>query len=84
MRATWRVWCPDLDGDEDDARTFAALDAQDAAQEWADWEDRTSAEYLIVGGTDREVHVRGPDGQVTRWLVSGRSEAAYYAREVTR
>jgi len=56
----FRVWCEEEGGTEDDARTFEALDHQQAAEDWAQRDDSDSAEYRIVGERwTAVVHVSG-------------------------
>lgn len=50
------VWRADESRDE--AIRILAVDAAQAAEEWAEWSDMTSAEYRIVGSGDlTEVYV---------------------------
>lgn len=44
------VWREDESRDE--AIRILAVDAAGAVEEWAEWDDRTSAEYAIVGRGD--------------------------------
>lgn len=60
----YEVWCPDLGGGPENARSFDASDSAQAAEKWADWKDGYSADYRIVGGEN----------------VTGRTERAYSAR----
>lgn len=77
------VWCPDLGSRPKDARAFEAHEAYAAAEKWAEWEDAYSADYCIVGGTDRRVCVREHGGEtVQTFMVSGRAEPVYSARPV--
>lgn len=80
----WRVWCPVERGEnEADAKTIFAFDAEAAAEEWAEQDDRYSAEYGIVGGSSVVVHVQAVDSdEVTRWSVSGESVPSYSASEL--
>ena len=66
----------------DEWREIRAIDAETAAEKWAEREDSESAEYSIVGGRETPVvNVRGPDGSVTRWIISGEAVPKYYASE---
>ena len=76
------AWCPDLDEDEDEAIALYAVEAEEAAEEWAERQDADSAEYGIVVGEPATVHVRAPDGTVTVWRVTGESVPSYSAEEV--
>jgi hypothetical protein len=57
MRCHYRVWCPDRGTTKDDGRRILAYDPESAAIKWAVWDDETSADYAIVGGTSVEVVV---------------------------
>jgi len=59
------VWCPEYGGTRDDARTIDAFCASKAAELWAEHEDRTSADYLIVKGNCAVVHVSREDDPTT-------------------
>lgn len=78
------VWCPEHSATIDDARVFEAFDHQAAAEAWAEHEDRTSADYLIVGDKwTPTVHVKaeGDDAADTIvFKVSGYTVAEYTAR----
>ncbi len=76
---TYMVWSEDQGGTEDDARPFVAYSESDAAEEWAQWDDSHSADYLIVRGNDATVKVRGEYG-IHTFVVSGESVARYRAR----
>lgn len=75
------VWCPDIGQEQEDGAKVTARCPQTAAQEWADWQDRRSAEYSIVGGTDVTVTVLDINsGERRDWIVSGESVPIYRAR----
>jgi hypothetical protein len=77
----YRIWCPDLGQEESDAQACTAFDSREAAEEWAEWSDRTSAEYTIAGGTERNVLVRDLDnGEASEWTLTGESVPTYIAR----
>jgi hypothetical protein len=76
------VWRPDDQETEEDARTFHARDAEEAAERWAEEDDQASADYAIVGGSSADLTVRGPDGALTRWTVTGEAVPEYHAREI--
>lgn len=62
---SFKVWCPD-DGDEDDAETRAAIDAETAAVDHAKYRDRESGD----GYSERQtIMVRRPDGALLKFRV---------------
>lgn len=74
------VWDPDGGGEEIDGREFRALDAQAAVTAWAEWDDYTSAEYHIVGGSVATVQVRDlQTNELSKWVVSGEAVISYTA-----
>lgn len=78
----FKVW-RENDEEFDDGRKVRALDAESAAETWADEEDWSSADYLIVSQRDTPVVcVQGPEGTVRRYRVRGESVAVYTAREI--
>ena len=79
----WRVWCPDRGATKEDGRKVFAHSAEAAAVEWAEWDDASSADYTIVGGTPADVVVaEDRDGAPEhRFTVSGESSPVYRARE---
>lgn len=84
-KQTFEVWCPEEDDGEIEShrRKIEAMDAEDAAEQWAEQEDWYSAEYAIVSGRSTPVvAVRAPDGTETRYRVRGEAVPAYYADEV--
>ncbi len=55
----WSLWRPEDAGEtEEDAHTIYAMSPESAVEKWAEWSDRNSADYSIVGGSDTTVHVR--------------------------
>lgn len=77
----YRIWREDER--EDDGDDVLCTNPQDAVGLWAEDSDQQSAEYSIVGGRDVPVvHVRAPDGTVTRWRVRGEAVPHYYATQV--
>lgn len=79
------VWRPDAGETEDDADTFSARSHCDAAERWAEKDDRNSADYTIVGGSSAEVLVRLEGEEVSRWVsVSGETVASYHGREIVK
>ena len=73
----FRVWCPEQD-EESDARSVSALDAESAAERWADENDH-NMDYAILRGSPCEVSVRAPDGTLTRYEMTGESVPQYRA-----
>lgn len=80
---TYIVWRPENGQTEDDGQPFRAMDAAAAVREWAEWDDRTSADYHIVGGTPAEVMVRevGSQDAPRTYIASGEAEPVYYVLE---
>jgi hypothetical protein len=75
------VWCPDDGSTEDDGKTFRANSPSGAAEQWAEWNDRHSADYNIVKGCGAVVHVRSEDGGETSvFTVTGETVPLYSAR----
>ena len=81
---SWRryiVWCPDLGQTQENGAKISAYDPSSAVEEWAEWTDRNSAEYSIVGSADATVEVLYLDsGKQRSWIVSGESVPHYTAR----
>ena len=69
---------------EDDAHEIEALDAEDAAEEYANSSDRRSFEYTYArnGGTVM-VRAKGFDEPWVRFEVSGRTVPVYHATRAT-
>jgi hypothetical protein len=80
-KRTYKVWCPDYGSEEDDYVAVTASDPQTAAEKWAAHRDHSSADYLIVGGQDVEVHVR-VDGDLLKYRVFGEQVAHYRAQMI--
>lgn len=82
---TYVVWCPDLGQEPEDGATIPATDPADAAEGWAEWHDRSSAEYRIASGREEVVIVRDVDTSEQReWIVRGESMPYYTARITAR
>jgi hypothetical protein len=84
-KPTWLVWCPDRGEDVHGARRFAGIDAEHAAERWAQYDDVSSAEYHIVGGGEAVVCVVPSDdpAQVAkRFRITGEAVPQYSACEV--
>lgn len=75
----FECWDP-AEGDDASVRILEAVDAEDAAAEFALWSDYQAAEVSDV----QEVGVRGPDGAVRTFAVEARHEVSYYAVERRR
>ena len=80
----WLVWAPERGETEADARGIEALDAGQAAEDFAEWDDNNSAEYSVARGEEITVHVRGTDlgAEVQRFRVSGEYVPSYMTREL--
>jgi hypothetical protein len=63
---SWLVWSPEDGETEDDGRVFYGMSPDRAVEKWAEWSDRNSADYSIVGGQEATVHVRLAEGQGER------------------
>lgn len=75
------VRCDDNHG-PDEWVQIRAIDAETAAEKWAERDDQ-DGDYLIVGQRSTPiVDVRSPTGEVTRWQVSGEAVPKYYAKSV--
>lgn len=78
MSTIYLVW--PADEDESDARKIEAMDAENAAEEWAREKDWDSADFAIANGSDATVLVRPIDGgEIEAWLVRGWSAPVYSA-----
>ena len=61
--------------------TIPATDPADAAEGWAEWHDRSSAEYRIASGREEIVIVRDAEtGEQREWIVRGEAMPYYTAR----
>ena len=71
----YRVWVPDRDQTEADAREVQATDHFDAVERWAWWDDHSSADFSIIGGEPATVMVRAmmhnPPSPAHKVIVSG-------------
>lgn len=75
------VWCPDLGQRQEDGATIPATDPADAAEGWAEWHDRSSAEYRIASGREEIVIVRDVEtGEQREWIVRGEAMPYYTAQ----
>lgn len=79
----WLVWNTDQGGTEEFASHVYARSAEGAAELWAEQDDSTSADYLIVKGLVVIVNVKkDPDGPIERFTVTGETVPHYYAEPV--
>jgi len=77
----FKVWCPARGERIEDAEDVATFSHSQAAENWADRIDFTSAEFRIVGGSPCIVHVALSDGSdVRRFKVSGEAVREYRAK----
>ena len=81
--SAYLVWCPDRGATREYARCIVSCNPKSAATDWAEWEDASSADYTIVGGTDIEVVVAEDREGSAEWrfTVSGESVPCYRARK---
>lgn len=78
------VWSPEEDQTQDDGERIRALDAQHAAELWADKAGRVSCEFLLLSGETITVCVfNEKTKEITRWQVSGEAIPHYNAREMS-
>lgn len=77
----YTVWCPESGQDATDGVQIAAICREEAAEKWAEQDDRNSSEYAIVDGEDTVVIVQDePSKAQTAWRVSGEAVPSYLAR----
>lgn len=81
---TYLVWCPSRGATKEDGRRILAYCPGYAVERWAEWDDASSADYPIVGGTPLEVLVaeEAMGAVEQRFVVSGESVPQYRAKEV--
>ena len=78
----YAAWCPEQ-STEEDATTVEAHSAESAARAWARHYDEGDTDYDISSGNyEPVVHVRAPDGTLSRWEGSGEWDPIYSASEV--
>ena len=66
---------------QEDGATIPATDPADAAEGWAEWHDRSSAEYRIASGREEIVIVRDAEtGEQREWIVRGEAMPYYTAQ----
>ena len=77
----YRIWQPDQGNTEACGRLVEAYCIEEAVERWAYLDDRESAEYNIVGGSDATVMVRDIEADaLSTWTVRGESIPSYHAR----
>jgi len=76
----WKVW-DEEDGEEDDADEIRQSNAEFAAIEWAEQHD-SDYEYYLARGNEMVVNVRGQNGKLHRFSLSGEMVAEYRAKEL--
>ena len=78
----YAAWCPEQ-STEEDATTVEAHSAESAARAWARHYDEGDTDFDIA---ERNifpvVHVRAPDGTLSRWRVEGEWDPVYSASEL--
>lgn len=82
----WLVWEPDADERPEDGHVVVAIDAEDAAEDFAEWSD-IDGDYTIISGHVPTLHVRladDPAAPVEVFVVSGESVPRYSARKVEK
>lgn len=77
---TWEVFVEDYHGD-DDGIEVCAHDAEEAAEKAIEEWD-AQGDYTCIGGEEITVTVKGSDGSIKKFYVTGRSSPSYYATEV--
>lgn len=80
-KPVFRVWSREHHGADEDGCAVREVDAECAAERWAEEDDAHSADYTIVGGESVTVRVTGPDGAVSWWVVSGEAVPSYTANQ---
>lgn len=79
----WDIYCPENGDEPDHARSFYAIDAEAAAEKWAERYDEYDEPSIARQDFTPTVCVRryGTDDVWERWTVSGEYVPQYYARE---
>lgn len=79
----WRAWYPE-DETEDDAREFHATDGEEAAEKFAEHDDRNGDYSIVSGGHEVLMAVRRVDeGAIEYHYITGESVPTYSASEAT-
>lgn len=76
MLSNYKVWCPDLDESEEEAKTYLAFDVSHAAREYA---ERSYADDPFDSMT---VVVKGEDGEECRVFVEAIPSVEFYTCSV--
>jgi len=75
----YTAWCET----EGSAASVDAVDAEDAAMQWAALHDADGGgNYIVDNCLFPVVHVRAPDGTLSRWRVEGEWDPIYSASEM--
>lgn len=85
--ADYHVWCPHQGEAREDASTHKGDSPEEAARDWAEQKDWSSADYFIVSGREEpEVLVAPVDWSAVPVLirVSGEAVPVYTARRVSQ
>lgn len=76
----WRCWDPEL-GDEEDGEDYRAYNPEIAAEAFAQAQCSDDADcYQIYADESREIRVKGADGEVKSFEVSGEPSFTFHAR----
>jgi hypothetical protein len=76
MIRAWYVWCPDYGEEWWDARIVHAIDAESAAEEWAEHSD-AEGDYNIAKGGAPEIHVWAEGGDAMVLTVRAETSIVY-------
>ena len=84
MSQTFLVLIDGYNGDnfEDDGMKIEAFDHADAAEDAVEEYESDSCEYGCMRGDEVKVSVKGPDGTIKKFVVTGEAQPVYYANEV--
>ena len=75
----YSIWCPDRGEDEGEARGITAINAEEAAREWAERDARHDP--AVVDGhlrTGLRLHLRCPDGMLRVATVKAEAAVQYW------
>ena len=67
--------------DGQDWQSICAMDAETAAEKFAERSDCDGGDYTIIRNGEGEVWVRDSDGAVTKWDIEAEAVPTYTARE---
>ncbi len=84
MSDKYFVLVEDYNGDdfEEDGYSIDAYDHEDAAEKAVEQYESDSCEYGCMRGDEVKVSVKGPDGTIKKFVVTGEAQPVYYASEV--